>query len=178
MNTVEYLKLGKENFNENSMDTFVRHQEVKECYRLIDGEWKLVPIEFVEEWDAEELKRRAIMMADKLTNIWYGYGAYLEGKVVGYIIMSNDRFGSRNQYAELVLFHVSEPFRQMGIGKQLFHLVCEEAKRKGVERLYISAHSSKESQEAYRKLGCTLAEEINVKIAEDEPYDVQMEYKL
>ena len=44
--------------------------------------------------------------------------------------------------------------------------------------LYISAHPSKESQAAYRSLGCVEAEEINKAIAENEPFDIQMEYVL
>ena len=46
------------------------------------------------------------------------------------------------------------------------------------EILYISAHSSKESQAAYRALGCSFAEEINEELAAVEPFDVQMEYRL
>ncbi len=38
--------------------------------------------------------------------------------------------------------------------------------------------SSKESQAAYRKFGCIEATEINQVIAENEPYDVQMEFVL
>lgn len=45
------------------------------------------------------------------------------------------------------------------------------------DRLHISTHSSKESQAAYRALGCTHAEEINQSLAEKEPFDVQLEYK-
>ena len=57
-------------------------------------------------------------------------------------------------------------------------MVCEEALRLGAEKLYISSHSSKESQAAYRALGCTPAEEINAGLAEEEPFDVQLEYIL
>jgi len=42
----------------------------------------------------------------------------------------------------------------------------------------ISAHFYKESQAAYRRLGCVEATEINQVIAENEPYDVQREYVL
>ena len=42
----------------------------------------------------------------------------------------------------------------------------------------ISGHSSKESQAAYRALGCTPAEEINASLAAEEPFDVQLEYRL
>lgn len=45
-------------------------------------------------------------------------------------------------------------------------------------RINISAHSSKESQAAYKAIGCVHAEEINQKLAEEEPCDVQLEYVL
>ena len=79
---------------------------------------------------------------------------------------------------QLLLFHVSEPYRRRGIGRKLFELACKTAKEVGAKKLYISAHSSKESQAAYRKLGCIEAAEINQVIAENEPYDVQMEFVL
>ena len=40
------------------------------------------------------------------------------------------------------------------------------------DKLYISAHSSKESQAAYRALGCTRAEEVNAELAAAEPFDI------
>ena len=57
-------------------------------------------------------------------------------------------------------------------------MACEEARRLGADKLYISAHSSKESQAAYRALGCSFAEEINEELAAAEPFDVQLEYRL
>lgn len=76
------------------------------------------------------------------------------------------------------MFQVSKPFRKMGIGKTLFKYGCDAIRKKDVPKIYISAHSSKESQEAYRKLGCINAIEINEQIAKNEPCDIQMEYKL
>ena len=108
----------------------------------------------------------------------FAYGAFCEGKVVGYILVSTKFFGSSQQYIELLLYHVSEPYRRQGIGKELFHLACNRAKELGAKKLYISAHSSKESQAAYRKLGCMEALEINQAIAENEPFDVQLEFAL
>ena len=67
-------------------------------------------------------------------------------KVVGYILVSNE----------------------------LFAPACKTAKEIGAKKLYISAHSSKESQAAYRKLGCIEATEINQVIAENEPYDIPL----
>ena len=110
METIIYTMLTNENFNNNSLNEFVRYQEVKECWKRVNNELVLVENNYVEDWDLE--KRR------------------------------------------------------------------EKAKELGAKKLYISAHSSKESQEAYRRLGCVEAVEVNREIAENEPFDIQMEYQL
>ena len=38
-------------------------------------------------------------------------------------------------------------------GDVFFYQACEEARRLGADKLYISAHSSKENQAAYKALG-------------------------
>ena len=52
MSKIEIIKLPDPRFNEYSLDDFIRHQEVSECWRNIDGEWKLLPIAFTEDWGA------------------------------------------------------------------------------------------------------------------------------
>ncbi|MGN0693016.1 MAG: GNAT family N-acetyltransferase, partial [Oscillospiraceae bacterium] len=173
MENISYSKLTKDNFNDHSLDGFIRHQEVRECWRKVNGEWTLQPIEFTEDWDSFVLREKAAEIIGFIGSKGFAYGAFSDDKIVGFITVSDSLFGSNKQYAELVLFQVSEPFRGRGIGRRLFELACEEARSIGVQRLYISAHSSKESQAAYRRLGCTEAEEVNKEIAENEPFDVQ-----
>lgn len=178
MTAITYLKLSNKNLVPHSLDEFVRHQEIKECWRNTDGKLVLVKNEYTEDWDL--CKRREIVqtLINGIKKDGFGYGAFCQNKLIGYIYLSKKRFGSKNQYIELQLFHISEPFRRIGIGKELFRLACAEAKALKVQKIYISAHSSKESQAAYRMMGCVDAEEINTKIAENEPFDIQMEYKL
>jgi N-acetylglutamate synthase-like GNAT family acetyltransferase len=90
----------------------------------------------------------------------------------------NKKFGERNQYIQLENFHVSFGYRHKGIGKRLFGLCVEKAKEIGIEKLYISANTSEETQRFYLSIGCKDAVEINKKLAEEEPYDRQMEYKI
>ncbi len=66
----------------------------------------------------------------------------------------------------------------MRIGKKLFSIMCEEAKEKGAKKLYISAHSSEETQGFYKTLGCVEAKEYNSKLVAEEPCDCQLEYSL
>ncbi|MGN0643166.1 MAG: GNAT family N-acetyltransferase [Huintestinicola sp.] len=178
MTTIYYSKLSNENFSVNSLDKFIRHQEVTECWRKVNGSYVLVPNEFTEDWDTEKCREIAQTVITGIGNNGFAYGAFSGNEVVGYIYLSKDLFGSEDQYIELQLFHISEPFRRKGIGKKLFKLACTEAKAIGAKKLYISAHSSKESQAAYRSLGCVEAAEVNKEISENEPFDIQMEYRL
>lgn len=43
-------KLTSGNFRVDSLDTFLRHQVVTECWRKTDGQWTLQPIAFVAAW--------------------------------------------------------------------------------------------------------------------------------
>lgn len=48
----------------------------------------------------------------------------------------------------------------------------------GEEIIYISAHSSVESQAFYKAMGCVEAEEYSIKHVEKEPCDCQLECKV
>lgn len=171
-------RLSRANFDAHSLDHFVRHQWVEECWRNVDGTWKLMPISFTEDWSAEQRREIAADVAVHMERDQTAFGAFDGRKIVGFVTVSHEFFGSTAKYAELVCFQVSEPYRRMGIGRRLFRSACEAAKELGAEKLYISGHSARESQAAYRALGCVHAEEINRKLAAEEPYDVQLEYAL
>lgn len=74
--------------------------------------------------------------------------------------------------------HVSNEYRHKGIGKKLFAFSVAAAKKLGAEKMYISTHSSQESQVFYRAMGCVHAEEIVPELVEAEPFDIQLEYVL
>ncbi len=175
---IHYETLDSKNFDKYSLDNFVRHQQVRECWRNVDGQWRLIPMEFEENWSLKECREIAADVALHMGKDQTAYGAFDGGKVVGFVTVSHNMFGNTAKYVELVCFQVSEPYRGIGMGKALFYKACEEAKRLGADKLYISAHSSKESQAAYSALGCVHAKEINRELAEEEPCDVQLEYEL
>lgn len=156
---------------------FVRHQQVTECWRQRENGWQLVPCVFTEDWDAARLRKEA---EELLALSHAGKPAFVAcagEAVVGYVSLG-ERLGSGQQYIELISFHTSGPWRGRGVGRLLFDAACAAARQTGAEKLYISAHSSKESQAAYRALGCVHAQEIDAAHAEAEPCDVQLEYDL
>lgn len=180
MTNIIYRKLTSENFGERSLDEFVRYQTATEVWLPNGGQWTLKALDSIRiwDWDLEKRRQTAKTIADGIRSGGFAYAAFSEGKVIGYIYITGKFWGSKQQYTELKLYHISKPYRRMGVGKELFRLACEEARTLGAKKLYISANNSKESQEAYRRLGCVDAEEINLECVEREPFDVQMEYLL
>lgn len=170
---ITYDKLTEENFFLTSLDSFVFLQEVRECWRCVDGGWKLLPIAYTDDSGPDAQTVLAALRAGNPA-----FGAWEDGKLAGFALLAKERFGSAAQYVDLAEFYVSRPYRRRGIGEKLFALVCRGARELGAEKLYISAHSAKESMAAYRKYGCVEAEEIYWPLAKKEPCDVQMEYQL
>ena len=175
---IHYQRLNADIFTGHSLDGFVRRQTVTECWRKIDNGWKLVPNVYEENWSQVECREIAEDVVHHINLDQTGFGAFDGERIIGFATVSHRIFGAAARYVQLVCFQISEEYRRQGIGRKLFSLACEEARRLGAEKLYISAHSSKESQAAYRALGCTPAEEVNEGLAAAEPFDVQMEYRL
>lgn len=173
---IRYEPLTPENFGLHTLDTFQRRQRVQQCWRFVDGLWQLKPVSFEESWDLPQLRAIAADIAGHMTRDQSAFGAFAQDQLVGFATVSHHLFGRNARYAELVCFMVSAPFRGQGIGRRLFALAAGELPRLGADKLYISAHSSRESQAAYRALGCTLAVEINAALAAEEPFDVPLEY--
>ena len=178
MNTITYGRITEDNFFPESLDTFIRRQDVRECWRKADGEWKLLPIAYIEDWDLEGRRRRAANILRGIQEGGKAYGAWAAEGLIGFARLAPPLFGSENQYVDLVQLHMSEPFRNQGIGGRLFRMACQGAREMGAAKLYISAHSAKESMAAYRKYGCVDAVEIYWPLAKKEPCDVQLEFQL
>jgi len=169
-------RLTRDNVHPAMLDGFIRDQQVTECWRYVDGEWTLMPVVFFEHWDAERLREEAAWLM-RLSEQGIGFGAFEGTGLIGFAALG-ERLGSQLQYMELTSLHVSKPKRGKGVGKALFAFVCDAAREAGAQKVFISAHSSRESQAAYRALGCTLAKEPDAARMAAEPYDVQMEFDL
>ena len=171
--TVICGRLSEENFTPASLDGFISRQEVSACWRKRGGQWVLLPIAYI-----DACAPAAPEVLEALRAGSPAFGAWTGGQLAGFAILDRERFGSRGQYVDLAELHVSRPFRGRGIGRELFRMACQEARALGAERLYISAHSARETIAAYRAFGCVEAEEINWTLAKKEPCDVQLEYRL
>lgn len=157
---------------------FDRFQIVERCWRKEDGNWVVKDIAFTERWTKRDYETLCGCLKNTLCSGGQVWGAFLAGQLKGFASVEGKLAGSRNQYADLSSLHVSADVRGHGLGRRLFLLAAESARRLGGESLYISAHSSVESQAFYHAMGCQEAGEYLLCHVEKEPCDCQMEYRL
>lgn len=170
--------LSEPQINRELFRHFNRHQEVTRCWRKEGGVWKLKDIPFVEEWKDAEYEFLVKCLKNTIHTGGYVFGCFEEGKLMGFTSVESERFGSKRQYVQLSCIHVSCECRGKGYGKQLFQRAILAARKLGAGKLYISAHSSEETQAFYHALGCVEAKEYNRKLYVAEPCDCQLEYAL
>lgn len=178
-NDMEIVEIAEDELRQDLLKYFNRYQEVNLVWRIIDGEKVLKENRFIEEWD-ENLKQE-IINEDFTICLKHGgavYGAFHGGKMIAFAALLHDFFGTNKQYLQLMQLHVSNEYREFGIGKRLFYICADKAREWGAEKLYISSHSAEETQGFYKSLGCVDAVEINKRLAEHEPCDIQLEYVL
>lgn len=165
-------KADRGNIRIDSMDRFDRYQEVRNVYRLREGELCLVPGPFTEDWDLprRRAEAEALLSAENVS-----FCALEEGRVLGAIILIGELNDGR-MIADSV--HVSREQRRRGIGRMLIRAAKEEAKRRGARALYFSACSAEETIRFYLAMGCRLSPDPIRAYAEKEPWDIQLELPL
>ena len=176
---ITYRQLNATDIYPNILDDFNRYQEVTKCWRKQNGEWVLIDNHFIDDWDEAKKKELATLyLPGTIERGGIVFGAFDNGKLIGFFALAGNLIGSRGQYIRLISLQVSYEYRKKGIGKELFSLCTRAAKKTGAEKLYISAHSSQESQAFYRAMKCVDTEEIILELFEAEPFDVHMEFDL
>lgn len=178
MSEIIYRKINENELNTEIFSNFNRYQQVNKCWRKRNGQWTLENIAFTEQWGKEEYEFLVECLKNTLNTGGAVIGAFIEGKLAGFTSVENKFFGSKSQYIQLSSIHVSYESRGKGIGKKLFQMIAQEARDLEAKKLYISAHSSEESQAFYKAIGCIEAKEYNEKLVQAESCDCQLEYIL
>lgn len=175
---MEYREIKEKELNKELFFEFNRYQEVKECLRKVDGTWAAVKNPFTEQWRDEDYE--VLIRCLKITINTGGvvFGAFLHGVLKGFASVEGVPLGKERNYLDLSSLHVSYDLRGKKTGRRLFQMASEWARLKGAQKLYISSHSSVETQAFYRAMGCVEAKEYDKEHVSREPYDCQLEYVL
>ncbi len=160
--------LTEKNFNEESLDLYVRRQEVNKVYRKQNGKYVLMEQPYIEDWNLERKRQIARNISSQK---YITYIALRDKKIVGFIGLLKQLVGER---MILDMMHVSAECRGCGLGRELFELGKVEAAKAGAKELYISACSSEETIAFYRAMGAEITDTPIKEMAEEEPFDLQM----
>lgn len=106
------------------------------------------------------------------------FGCFTEHKLVGFATLNAEIFGIHEKYVLLDQLFISEQYRGQGIGKALVLMCKRQAFLFGAEKIYICAGSAENTIAFYKKIGCKHAVEINEKLFEEDPRDIQFELAI
>lgn len=176
---IKVRELTINDITESLLDYFKRYQEVNKVWRVENNRKVIKDIRFIEYWNYE--KKQTVIygqLKENLLNKGSVFGAFENNKLIGFASLSGTLVGENNEYIQLLQLQVSYGYRGQGIGKMLFHCCMEKAGKLGARKLYISGHSSIETQSFYTKMGCVDAKWVYQRQVELEPYDCQLEYVL
>lgn len=175
---MKYINLTENDLNLQLFAHFERRQVVTKCWRKQDSQWVIQDIAFIDDWSAEDYQTLLVCLQGTLKRNGMMIGAFNNNELKGFVAMESTLFGGRKAYLDLPCLHVSADFRGQGIGKALFLQAKQWAKKHGAKNLYISAHSSVESQSFYRAMGCVEAEMYLEEHVLAEPCDCQLECEI
>lgn len=154
-------------------------QYIGKAWREIEGKRQLVEINYQDEDWPNGYKYHISHLKETILNGGSAIGAFnLDNKLLGFATVNPQVFGEKYKYVLLDQLFITLDCRNKGIGKKLFMLSTDEARKWDVDKIYICAGSAEETIAFYFKLGCKEVEEINQDLYEIDRRDYQLEFSL
>lgn len=159
--------------------TIDRREVIEAVYSLEGGALVLKPQHFdVRGWPPGEAETYTPLLLDCFDHGGWFYGLFDAGRLIGVAALENRFIGQPQDQLQLKFLHVSHGYRDQGLGRRLFGLAADEARRRRARRLYISATPSQHTIDFYLGLGCTIAPEPDPELFALEPEDLHLAYDL
>lgn len=154
-------------------------QYIGKAWREVEGNRQLVEINYQDEDWPNGYEYHISHLRKTILNGGSAIGAFnLDNKLLGFATVNPQVFGEKYKYVLLDQLFITLDYRNKGIGKKLFMLSTDEARKWGVDKIYICAGSAEETIAFYFKLGCKEVEEINKDLYEIDRRDYQLEFSL
>ncbi|WP_315109466.1 GNAT family N-acetyltransferase [Clostridium intestinale] len=154
-------------------------QYIGKAWREVEGKRQLVEINYQDEDWPNGYEYHISHLRETILNGGSAIGAFnLDNKLLGFATVNPQVFGEKYKYVLLDQLFITLDCRNKGIGKKLFILSTDEARKWDADKIYICAGSAEETIAFYFKLGCKEVEEINQELYEIDRRDYQLEFSL
>jgi GNAT superfamily N-acetyltransferase len=155
--------------------TIDRSEIIDGRYSIVDGKLALRDFNHqVTGWYPSELVEHTNRIQNILAHGGRAFGAWHGSELVGIAALVTTGVGGDPTVMQLEPLHVSAPWRNRGIGKHLVSLVARAARDLGASSLYISATPTRNTVDAYLKMGAQLARPPDPLLFEAEPEDIHL----
>jgi len=159
--------------------TIDRREVVNAVYYLENGALVLKREHYdMQGWPTGEAEKYTPILEACYDQGGWFYGLFDNGQLIGIAVLGSEFIGTNKDQLQLKLLHLSRAYRNRGLGKQLFELAKDEARKRGAKQLYISATPSEHTVDFYLRLGCKLTLEPDSELFELEPEDIHLECEL
>ncbi len=177
MADIEYRTLLPEEVDR--VEEIDRTEVIDHIYYLREGKLVLEDEHWeVRGWPPEEMTSAKERLRECMDRGGMGWGAFDDDLLVGIAALDGKWLGSAGKTLQMYFLHVSQCYREMGIGTHLSGLVIERAREMGAKMLYISGLPSLNTISFYQGLGAGLAVEVDPGLYEEEPEDIHMTMDL
>lgn len=154
-------------------------QYIKKAWREVNKTRQLVEINYQDPDWANGYEHHFNSLKETILSGGEAIGAFdSHNKLIGFATINREFFGEKYNYVLLDQLFITLEHRNKGIGKELFLMMAKIATEWQADKIYICAGSAEETIAFYFALGCKEAVEINIKLYENDPRDLQLEFSL
>jgi predicted N-acetyltransferase YhbS len=156
-----------------------RSEVIKGIYYLRNGKLVLEPEHYdLKGWPSDEEEKYYPILEECFDRGGWFYGLFQRNKMIGAVVLDNKFITFNNNYLQLKFLHISHNYRGKGLGRKLFELASNEARKRQAKYLYISATPSENRINFYLRLGCKIMSVPDKDLFQLEPEDIHLEYDL
>ncbi len=156
--------------------TIDRSEVIDNIYYFENGGLVLKPEHYdMKGWPSGDHSLYIPILQDCFDRGGWFYGLFDNDKLVAMVVLESRFIGPHHDLLQMKELHVSSAYRGQGLGRQLFELARDEARKRGARGMYISATPSEHTVNFYLSLGCTLSPCPDPDLFALEPEDIHLE---
>ena len=155
--------------------TIDRAERIDAQYAVVDGRLVVKPCTIdVPGWYPGKVATHVERLGDLQVRGGVVLGAWDGGTLVGLGSLDPAPVGGDPTVLQLDLLHVSRPARHRGIGRRLVGLLADRARSRGAASLYISATPTRNTVDAYLRMGAVVLTHPDPHLLAREPDDIHL----
>lgn len=155
--------------------TIDRSEVHHHIYRMVDGVLTHTPYYFENPgWNPDPAQHNLEEVNACFDRGGMCLGAFDGETLAGFTVVDTLLRGPTQDQIQLKLLYVSRPYRQHGLGKQLFEEARTFARNQGASYLYISATPTENTVHFYQRRGAFLAVPPDPELLDREPKDIHL----